>query len=239
MKHAPKGRSKHNVNQNKSTRLMKVGNELLNSSDYYAGANIHQSQERISRLVEDRKRTMRQIDNDSAFDELDQLQVQVDEGYKTDLNKYRENVKNYSNGIRTDRDMDPEEKSRRLGNIRAKISSYDPNSSAPMINYQAAKPIMYKQIDKLNNIIKNEKQKETDRERRKVLTNLNMKVPNYNGFGNRANMFNDINKTDIKPKRNRLSHHSEVRTILIIRSKLQSCRRGRTVIDQLGLKEMI
>lgn len=168
------------------------------SSDYYTGASFHQSQERIKQLFEDKKRTMRQLEHDPTFDEIDQLQVSVDQGYNTDLNKYRENVKEYSHNIRRKRDLDPEEKARRLGNIRHQVSNFNPTTSAPNINYQAAKPIMHKQIDKLNGIIMNEKQKETERERRRVLENMSTRVPNFSIGQNRYSVIEQTKRTDAK-----------------------------------------
>ena len=176
--------------------LLNVGNDILNSStrDAY-GVDIQESQNRIKRLVEERDRTMRQIANDSTFDELDMLKIEVDKGYSTDINKYRNDISNYVNDLRKNREMDPDERARRLTNIRVKVSNYDPSKKTSYVNYQAAKPIMDKQLSKLNGIIKDERNRENYNERKRILSNMNIKVPDYQNKHNNS-VIETIGKTD-------------------------------------------
>ncbi|CAI2359223.1 unnamed protein product [Moneuplotes crassus] len=193
---APRGRSNE---PSKDSKLANSAAKILNSSsEYYAGAKINQSQERISKLIEDRKKTMNQLKYDPVFDEIDQLQASVDQGYNTDINKYRENMKNYSTDLQSQREMKPEEKAQRLSNIRSKISNFDPNASAPFINYQAAKPVLFRQMNKLDKIIKNEKRREEDEERKRVNDNMHQKLPNFQARNPNYSVIEMKNRTELK-----------------------------------------
>lgn len=203
------------------TRHQRIdSNNVLNKSydPYGAGGEdnkIKNSQVRIQKLMEDRKRTMKQIDNESAYDELEQLQVQVDQGYNTDdINKYRDGIHAYTNDIKKDRDMKNDEKARRLGNIRSKISSFDPSQGpAIRINYEAAKPLMNRRIDKLNGIIRSERARETNDERRLVLENIHAKVPNYDNH-NRSVLDNIDKKPPMDMRQPLISNYKMVREFM-------------------------
>ena len=188
-----RGRS---VEPNKSS-LLNVGNDILNSSKnnpYEYKVNIQDNQNRIKKLVEDRDRTMRQI-NDPAFDEIDKLKIEVDQGYNTDINKYRNGINEYVNDLRKNREMDYDERARRLTNIRVKVSNFNPNKNTSYINYQAAKPIMDKQISRLNGIIRDERNKEANNERKKIMNNMSMRVPDYQNVHNNS-VLESIGKTE-------------------------------------------
>jgi hypothetical protein len=181
----------------KSSNLQNLGKDLMDqSNNSYGGTNFKETQDRINMLKKDRDRTMQQLDNDSDFDEIDQLQHQVDNGYNTDFNKFRDNMRQMATGIRTEKEMNPSEKAQRLSNIRAKMSSYDPsNNNSGKLNYHAAKPILQRKIDQLNGVIKNERYREANDQRKVVLQNMNAKVPTYQNKHNNS-VLDNIHRTD-------------------------------------------
>jgi len=197
-------------------RLLNVGNDILNTSVPNAayGDDAKQSQDRINKLVQERQRTIRQLEHDSTFDEIDQLKFQVDNGYNTDGNLYRKGILDYTNNLRSDRELDPKEKAQRLANIRRGVSSREGRKSeSNRVNYNAAKPIMDRQLDKLNRIIKNEKEKEIRGERLMINQNMNVGVPNYENKHNYS-VLNTIGKNErIDFKQPLINHYKKVSLI--------------------------
>ena len=192
---------RENSHEPTRSNLLNVGNNILNSSvnDVYGNQQIKTSQDRINKLIKERQKTINQIKNDQTFDEIDKLKIEMDNGYKSDGNLYRSAIMDYANGVRTERELDPKEKADRMTNIRRGLSGKDQKSDSNRINYHAAKPILDKRLNQLNQIIKTQKANEIRNERLRISQNMNAKIPKYENKHEKSAL-NDIRteRTDFR-----------------------------------------
>jgi hypothetical protein len=164
--------------RNKS--LLDAGNNILNTSASTVNPDIRKMQSRIDRLVKERQKVDQEMNKFPDLDELDVLQTEVEKGYNTDENRYVNGVQKYSDNIRGNKNLNFNEKARNLGNIRQALENpYQQNPNNNAGSYRHAKGMYENRLNKLDNIIRDKRNEKNNSERRKILENMRIKVPEF------------------------------------------------------------